>query len=162
MRIVAVVLLTLFAGLLGCEVSPNSAPRDGAPPKAELQFVDLPGFDNSLADSLAAPLPRVQVGFYDHVAPSTLPERLQNWLAAVENAGGTVKVIPPKPEVTSRNPLLIVSALSSLWTASKIARELAARQKFKTAQFYDAELQLKVGDNGRTVVDKVVFVQRQR
>lgn len=162
MRILAVVLLTLLAGLPGCETSPNSAPRDGAPPKAELQFVDLPGFDKALADSLAAPLPRVQVGFYDRVAPSALPERLQNWLAAVENAGGTVKVTPPKSEVTSRNPLLILSALSSLWTASKIAREMAARQQFKTARSYDAELQLKAGDNGQTVVDKVVFVQRQR
>ena len=162
MKIFVIVLLTLLTGLFGCESSPNSLPGDSAQPKTQLQFVDLPGFDKALTGSLAASLPRVDVGFYDSVAPSALPERLQSWLAAVESGGGTVKVTPPKVVVTSRGPLLILSALTSLWTASKMARELSIRQQFKSAQTYDAELVLKFDDKGQTIVEKVVFVQRQR
>ncbi|MEY3253036.1 MAG: hypothetical protein RL227_2009 [Pseudomonadota bacterium] len=157
--------LALFACLLalgGCETSPH-VPREPAIPKAELQFVDLPGFDSSLTSSLAAQLPQVGVGFYDRVTPNAIPERLQVWLAAVENGGGTIKVTPPpKAAVTTRSPLLLLSALSSLWTASKMAGELRARQQFQAAQSYDAELVLKLDDKGGTVLDKVIFSQRQR
>lgn len=156
-----VAALTLLACLSGCETSPE-APLDAGPPKAELQFIDLPGFDRALTGSLDAALPRVGVDFYDQVTPSALPDRLQNWLAAVETGGGKVKVVPPPPTVRTRSPLLLVSALTSLWTASKIARELAARQQFKAAQSYDAEILLKLDDKGQTLVEKVVFVQRPR
>lgn len=157
-------LLALFALLLslgGCETSPNVS-REPATPKAELQFVDLPGFDASLTSSLTAQLPQVGVGFYDRVTPSAIPERLQVWLAAVESGGGTIKVTPPKAAVNTRSPLLLLSALSSLWTASKMASELRARQQFQVAQSYDAELLLKLDDKGGTVVDKIIFSQRQR
>jgi hypothetical protein len=43
-----------------------------------------------------------------------------------------------------------------------MASELRARQQFQAAQSYDAELVLKVDDKGGTVVDKVIFSQRQR
>jgi len=161
MRRTLVALFTSLLALGGCETSPNP-PREPVLPKAELQFVDLPGFDTSLTTSLAARLPQVGVGFYDRVTPNAIPERLQVWLAAVESGGGTIKVTPPKGAVNTRSPLLLLSALSSLWTATKMASELRARQQFQAAQSYDAELVLKVDDKGGTVVDKVIFSQRQR
>ena len=161
MKTSVLALFVLLTTVSGCETSP-SQPEVTATPKAELQFVDLPGFDRELTGSLGAALPRVDVGFYDRITPSALPERLQTWLTAVENGGGKVKIVPPMPVAGTRSPLLLLSALTSLWTASKVARELAARQQFKTAQTYDAEMLLKIDDKGQTVVDKVVFVQRPR
>ena len=79
--------LLILVSLTGCGTSPDAPPEAG-PPKAELQFIDLPGFDKALNGSLDAALPRVGVDFYDQVAPSALPERLQSWLAAVETGGG--------------------------------------------------------------------------
>jgi hypothetical protein len=157
----AVALVVLATSLGGCATGPTSK-ADAGPPKSELQFVDMPGFDKSLTGSLGAALPKVDVGFYDRITPSALPDRLQTWLAAVEEGGGKVKVTPPKPVAGTRSPLLIVSALTSLWSASKIAREMAAREQFKTAGAYDAEILLKLDDKGQTVVDKVVFSQRAR
>lgn len=157
----ALALVVLAAGFAGCATNPGTR-ADAAPPKSELQFVDMPGFDKSLTGSLGAALPKVDVGFYDRVTPSALPDRLQNWLAAVEEGGGKVKVTPPKPVAGTRSPMLIVSAITSLWTASKIAREMAAREQFKAASAYDAEILLKLDEKGQTVVDKVVFSQRAK
>ncbi len=150
----AVLLLT------ACE-TPSPAAEAAGPPKAELPFVDFPGFDRNLATSLGAALPRVGVSFYDGVAPSALPERVQSWLAAVENGGGKVTIVPPPTAAGTRSPLMLLSALSSLWSASKMAREMAIRDQFKTARTYNAELHLKLDSRSQTVVDKVVFVQRQ-
>ena len=153
--------LAFVLALAACGSDPTPGASAG-PPKDELQFVDLQGFDRDLATSLHAPLPKVDVAFYDRVTPSALPERLQPWIAAVEAGGGTVKVVPPKPSVTSRSPFLLISAISSIWSASKMAKEMSAKAQFKAAQAYDAEIILKLDDKGESVVDKVVFVQRKK
>ena len=80
--------------LVACAGDPATMAPAG-PPKADLQFVDLQGFDRELSQSLSAPLPRVEVAFYDRITPSALPERLQQWMAAVESKGGKVTVVPP-------------------------------------------------------------------
>ena len=146
--------------LSGCS-STSLAPANANPPKPDMQFVDLQGFDRDLGSALSAPLPRVDVAFYDRVSPNALPERLQRWMASVENGGGTVKVIPPKSSVTAKSPLLLISAISTLWSASSIAKDMAANAQFKAARAFDAEILLKTDDRGDSVVDKVVFVKRK-
>jgi hypothetical protein len=125
-----------------------------------IRFVDLKGFDQELGASLSAPLPKVEVGFYDRVAPSQLPERLQKWLAAVEAGGGCVKVTPPPSTVTAKGPLLLLGAVTSLWTANKMLKEIADEARFRAAGGYDAEMLLKADGGGDVIVDKVVFVRR--
>lgn len=153
--------LAFALAIAGCESNPTQT-SDASPPKAELQFVDLQGFDRDLSGSLSAQLPKVDVAFYDRIAPSAMPERLQQWMASVEAGGGTVKVIPPKSTVTAKNPFLLISAATSLWSASKMAKEMATKAQFKAAQAFDAEIVLKVDDKGATLVDKVVFIQRKK
>ncbi len=153
-------ILALSLSLLACASSPDPQPL--APPQAELQFVDLQGFDRDLNGSLSAPLPRVEVAFYDRIVPSAMPERLQHWMAAVEAGGGKVSIIPVKPTVTAKNPFLVISAISTLWSASKMMREASSEARFKSAQTFDAEIVLKQDAQGESVVDKVVFVQRKK
>lgn len=159
----------VLAGALlsACESNPsqpsaNAATPAAAPvvPKADLQFVDLQGFDRDLSGSLSAPLPKVDVAFYDRIVPSALPERLQIWVAAVEAGGGTVKVVPPKSTVTAKNPFLLISAITSVYSASKMAKELSTKAQFKAAQAYDAEIILKGDDKGEPVVERVIFTKR--
>lgn len=145
--------------LVACESNPSIV-QSSAPPKAELQFVDLQNFDHALAGSLSAALPKVDVAFYDRVTPSALPERLQHWMASVEAGGGTVKVVPPKSSVTAKNPFLLISAISALWSASKMAKEMSTNAQFKAARSYDAQIILKADERGDSVVDRVVFIQR--
>ena len=154
-------LLTLTFALVACETNPTQA-VSAEPAKAELQFVDLQGFDRDLTGSLSASLPQVNVAFYDRIAPSALPERLQHWMASVETGGGTVKIVPPKSSVTAKNPFLLISAISSIWSASKMAKEISTESRFRAAQAYDAEILLKVDDKGDSLVDKVIFIQRKK
>lgn len=148
--------------LVGCADYPHNPDGSKAQPAAQMQFVDLQSFDRNLAASLSAPLPSVDVAFYDRIAPSALPERLQKWMASVEAGGGNVKIIPPPPTVTAKSPFLLISAVTSLWTANKMAKEAAAAAQFRFAHAYNAQVQLKVDDKGDTVVDKVVFTQRKK
>lgn len=154
-----VLAVTAAALLAACQTNP---PQDAAAavPKPELQFTDLQGFDKELATSLSAPLPKVDVAFYDRITPSTIPDRLQKWMSAVEAGGGKVKVQPPKSTVAAKSPFLLLSAASSVWSASRMARDMSKEAQFKAAQAYDAEIQLKIDDKGETVVDKVVFTKR--
>lgn len=136
----------------------SKTPEESAQPN--LQFVDLQKFDRELHASLSQPLAKVEVAFYNDITPNALPDRLQNWIAAVETGGGSVKVIPPKSSVQPKSPLLLFSLASTLWSASKTAKEMSTSARFNSAQGYDAMIQLKSDDKGASVVDKVVFIQR--
>jgi hypothetical protein len=155
-----VIFGALLAALSACET--RTAAPDGTPmaPKQQLSFLDTQGFDQELSGSLSALLPKVNVGFYDKVSPNSLPERLQAWLSAVEAGGGKVNVVKPKEEITAKSPFMLISLASSLWSASKAVKEVAARSHFLPAQQYDADLILKLDDSGQTVVDAVVFTAR--
>jgi hypothetical protein len=158
----AAVILGLACGVAGCETNPSEPPAAAAAAeqKSELQFLDLQSFDRELAGSLAAPLPKVDVTFYDRVTPSALPERLQNWLTSVEAGGGTVKVTPPKSDISAKDPFLLISLVSSLWSATKMTKAAVLTSQFRSARTYDAEIVLKEDEKGENVVDKLVFVLR--
>lgn len=143
--------------LLACDAIPTQQVGLAAP-KPELPFVDFSGFDRDLTGSLSSTLRKVDVIFYDRISPSALPERLQQWMAAVEAGGGTVKVIPPASQEKTRSLLLI----SLLWSASKMAKEMATKAQFKAAQAYDAEIMLDMDDKANSVVRKVSFVRREK
>ena len=155
------IILTLATFLTGCATQPSST-NSSVTARPNLEFVDLSGFDQSLSSSLNAALPRVEVSFYDKVTPSVLPERLQKWMAAVESGGGKVKVLPPPSTVTSRSPLLLISAVTTLWSANDRFKTVSTESRLGVAKNYDAELVLKQDDRGNTLVDKVVFIQRDK
>jgi hypothetical protein len=148
--------------LSGCVSNPSAdgGAAQQVAPKEQLQFTDLQGFDRDLSGSLTAPLPQVDVAFFDRITPSALPERLQKWMAAVESGGGKVAVVPPKSTVTAKSPLMLISAVSTLWSANKMIKEAAVASQYRAAAQYNAEIQLKVDDKGDTVVDKVVFKKK--
>lgn len=155
---------SLYLCLAICLSACNTMPVAQEPAEtaqAELRFVDLQKFDRELYTSLSKPLPKVEVAFYNEVTPNTLPDRLQQWMAAVESGGGTVKIIPPKSSIQAKNPFMLFSLASTLWTASKTVKEMSNNSRFNKAQAYDALIQLKTDDKGSSVVDKVVFIKKQ-
>jgi len=128
--------------------------------KPELTFVDLKSFDRELTASLTEPLSKVEVAFFDKVTPSALPDRLQHWMVSIEAGGGSVKVLPPKPSVTPKNPFLIISLVTSLWSASDMFKSVSDQTHYKSAHAFDAEIVLKIDDKGDSVVDRVVFIKK--
>jgi hypothetical protein len=146
--------------LAGCGSNPSVA--DSTPPKPRIEFVDLQGFDRDLSGSLSAQLPTVDIAFYDPVTPNALPERLQSWMASVEAGGGNIKVTPAPGSITAKDPFLLLTAISTLWSAGSTAAEMARKIQFRSAQTYDANIVLKQNERGQSVVDKVVFTQRKK
>ena len=128
--------------------------------KPELTFVDLQSFDRELMASLSEPLPKVEVAFFDRITPSALPDRLQHWMVSVESGGGSVKVVPPKSSVTAKNPFLLISLVTSLWSASDMFKSMSNQSHYKSAQGFDAEIILKIDDKGDSVVERVVFLKK--
>lgn len=155
------IILLLCFSLWACETSPVSKVDQG-PPKSELHFMDFSGFDRDLISSLSSTLPRVDVVFFDRVTPSALPERLQHWMAAVEVGGGTVKVVPAPTSEPKTRSLLLLSVITTLWSSSQMAKDMAAKAQFKVAQAYDAEILLGADEHGNSVVRKVSFVHREK
>lgn len=165
-KLMQMVTLSVAVGFAfaGCSTNaPQTAAEAGSSPqhKSELQFVDLGAFDRDLAGSLSANLPKVDVEFFDRTSPNAMPERMQTWIASVEGGGGTVRIIPPKSSVSAKSPLLLIGALSTLWSAYKTTKEVSTQAQFRSAKSYDAEIQLKADDKGGTVVDRIVFTQRK-
>lgn len=144
--------------LTGCAASAPPA----QPAKPTLQFVDLQQFDRELGASLSAPLPRVEVSLYDRVAPSALPPRLQRWLGAADQGGGKVRVVPAPGSVTPKNPLMLVSIISGLWSGQNVAKEIAAESQLRVARNYDVEVFLRQDERGDTLIDRIVFEHRIR
>lgn len=156
--LVSVIFGAVFA-LVGCSSTGGSSPVGVA--KAQVTFIDLRGFDRDLAASLSATQPKVDVTFVEPVSPNALPERVQSWMASVEDGGGQVKVTTPPSSVTAKSPLLLISAISTLWSAGSTAAEMAKTAMFRSARGYDAEIILKLNDKGQSVVDRIVFVQKK-
>jgi hypothetical protein len=158
---IAILCLSLATLIAGCKTTPDVEKVSNSA-KPELQFLDFQSFDKDLQNSLSTPLPTVEVTFLDRVSPNVIPDRLQKWMAAVEADGGQVQVIEPPPAFTPKDPFLLVSIVSSLWSASKVVREAAQNSQFKAAKGYDAKLILKNSEQGGTVVEKVIFVARKK
>jgi hypothetical protein len=163
-----VLVLTLGVLLAGCE-TPKGAAAGGAsvasattsPARAPLAFLDLPSFDQRLAGVLGTQAQRVEVIFHDRVTPNAMPARLQSWIAAVESGGGTVQVVPD-PVGPGARSLLLIGAITSLWSAYKAKVEIAERTVYRAARDFDARLELRDLPGGGSIVERVVFVPRQR
>lgn len=151
----------MFLLLSACAANSPSIPVK-ALAKPELTFVDLQSFDRELTASLSESLPKVEVAFFDRITPSALPDRLQHWMVSVEAGGGSVKVLPPKPSVTAKNPFLLISLVTSLWSASDMFKSMSNQSHYKSAQGFDAEIILKTDDKGESVVDRVVFLKKPK
>ena len=158
---IVILSLGLAVFMASCKTAPGIN-KGNTQAKPELQFLDFQSFDKDLQNSLGAPLPTVEVTFLDRVSPNVIPDRLQKWMAAVEADGGQVQVIEPPPAFAPKDPFLLVSIASSLWSAGKVVREAAQNSQFNAAKGYDAKLILKNSEQGGTVVEKVVFVARKK
>ncbi len=131
------------------------------PAKPQLEFIDLAAFDRELNISLTAKLPSVSVAVVNTVPANDIPERMQAWLHAVEAGGGTVKVSPPKSTVVAKNPLILLTLVSGIWNSIKAHKAVQNYDLHKSARVYDAEIVLKINEQGDRLIDQVIFTERK-
>ena len=153
--------ITLHAGLSLSILLAACTNLNPLPAKPLLEFVDLSSFDRELNSALTAKLHNVNVTVVNNVNATQIPERMQAWLHAVEAGGGTVTVSPPKSTVVAKNPLLLLTIVSGIWNGIKAAQALKSYEAHKSARAYDAEIVLKISEEGDRLIDKVIFTERK-
>lgn len=175
----AKLLISMFAAviafpLLGCESGESGkatrslAAEGGEAPvvaggTAEARFIDSNLFDDQLKQELTAPRDYVIVeGSALNV--NELPPRLDKWLTAVKETGGTVLVRAQATDEHGKTrffPIIgaLLGAASSLWSlGSKTKVELDAQEVLDAAELFDAEVTYN-HDTG--VIREVKFSRRQ-
>jgi hypothetical protein len=161
--LVTIALLTACASVPEQTTASTSAANAArtALAKPQLEFIDLAGFDRELSSSLTAKLPNVNVAVVNTVPANDIPVRMQAWLQAVEAGGGTVTVSPPKSTVAAKNPLILLTLVSGIWNSIKAHKAVQNYDLHKPARTYDAEIVLKVNEQGDRLIDKVIFTERK-
>jgi hypothetical protein len=147
--------------LFGCQTTPETLKSSQTQAfNSSLVFIDIGSFDNELHSSLQSSLPDVNVHFYEKVSPNNTPERLQRWLNAVERNGGKVDVEPPPGELTTRNPLSLISLLGGLWNIIKLGNESQKNSLLQATRGHDAVISLERNASNEVVISKITFKRR--
>jgi len=146
--------------LVGCAATaPFHEPTKSSVPEPKLSFIDLAKFDKDLAASLSSDMHSVDVFFYEKVSPNKIPERMQQWISAVESSGGKVKVETPPNEPQAKSPLALLSLLGTAYSALKDQFTPPAATLLKAAQGRNAVISLERGPTGGLLVEKIQFTK---
>jgi hypothetical protein len=148
----------LIAVLFGCATD-ASVVNSKAEAKSNIVFIDIGKFDAELHASLVEQNEPVVVSFYEKVSPNGMPDRLQKWLSTVERSGGKIEIEPPANELAPKNPALLLSLFSGLWSGMKAVTEIQDEQVVKAAKGRTAVISLERNAAKQLVVSKVTFMK---
>ncbi|PUE33078.1 hypothetical protein B9Z35_06035 [Limnohabitans sp. Jir61] len=151
-------LALVLASLFACATDQGTI-NSKVEPKANLVFIDIGKFDSELHASLSQKSEPIVVSFYDPVSPNGMPERLQKWLTSVERTGGKVEIEPPANEFAPKDPLLLISLFSGLWSSMKTITQIQDEQVLRAAKGRTAVISLERNAAKQLVVSKVTFVK---
>jgi len=159
-RLIGMMIACLLFGLMGCasQVRQDSSPTREAVEK-QLNFVDIAKFDKDLAASLASDLAEVNVLFYAKVSPNQIPDRLQQWISVVENAGGKVRVEQPPNEPTPRAIPPLLSLLGTAYSAFKDQFKAQPELYRSAARGRQVVIALERSPTGDLLVEKIQFIK---
>jgi hypothetical protein len=151
-------LALLIAALFGC-ANEQAALNAKAEAKDKIVFIDIAKFDSELHASLVNKEEPIVVSFYDQVSPNGMPDRLQKWLTSVERTGGKIEIESPPNELAPKDPMLLFSLFSGLWSSIKAAGQIQDEQVVKAAKGRTAVISLERNASKQLVVSKVTFVK---
>lgn len=145
--------------LLGCTTD-QSTINSKVEAKSNITFIDIGKFDSELHASLIGKANEpIVVSFYDKVSPNEVPPRLQKWLTSVERNGGKVEIEPPPNEFAAKDPMLLISLFSGLFSSMKAITQIQDEQVIKAAKGRTAVISLERNAAKQLVVGKVTFVK---
>ena len=160
-KIQTVGLAFLMTVLFGCATN-SSIGSAKVEPKSEIVFIDIGKFDAELHASLLAKEEPIVVSFYDKVSPNGMPERLQKWLTTVEKSGGKIEIEHPPNELAPKDPFLLMSLFSGLWSTIKTATQIQDEQVVNAAKGRTAVISLERNPSKQLVVSKVTFIKASK
>jgi len=147
--------LAVTVALAGCaglstESSLSSTDR---PAPGSLTYLDTDRFDDNLSAMLKDRPPTVTVSFLDPPGVGEMPPRMNQWLAAVEQNGGSIDLEGHHPDQKSAGAVLALLALVK--EGHKMYKE---SRKFTPTEYYDVTVRLG-GEDDR--VSRIQFTLRE-
>lgn len=145
-------------GVLAPAPMPVNPPVNGAPAGQgnRLTFIDSRIFDVELLHLLENNKDMVEVTMAGHVPLTSIPPRLDRWIAKAAE-GGTVEILP-QPSTRIFAFSLISMAFSSLGVWEKFREESAYEQ----AKKYDIKIYYKRDGDGDALIEKLVLTRRKK
>lgn len=147
-----------MSGVLSPAPMPVSPPVSNAPAMQgnRLTFIDSRIFDVELFHLLENNKDTVEVTMAGHVPLTSIPPRLDRWIAKAAE-GGTVEILP-QPSTRIFAFSLISMAFSSLGAWEKFREESAYEQ----AKKYDIKIYYKRDGDGDALIEKLVLTRRKK
>jgi hypothetical protein len=152
MKIIGQALFIALATILSaCQTSTVA-------PQQKLTFIDASKFDQELSSSLSSNQKNIDVTFYNQITPNQIPPRMEKWIAEVESMGGKIIIEPPPNEMVPKDPTILLSLFSGLFTFIKNAIGISesAIQK-NSVKDRNAVLQLDRNKQGDIYIQKISF-----
>lgn len=154
--------LLIFSFMLASCAS-KSVPNGCKDLESDLNYYDSATFDSRLSRSLSCKPDKIKINIPTPEYTRAIPKRLDNWLAAVDESGGEVKVVKdPNREseyaVKSFDGGLIVGILFDMVEIAKIAYQaIEDRVLYGPAKGYDATIYY---EDGTGMITEVVFSRK--
>ena len=146
---------TIAATLIACTTGSLVTAKD------TIRFIDLQQFDDELSHSLGAIKTPIEVNFVAPPSPNEIPPRLERWISHVSALGGKVDLVLPEDELIARNPVAIISIMTSIVKSADFlftARSDNLRKRLLENR--EIKLHLARDRQGNLRITKVVFDPR--
>lgn len=152
------VIILLSAMVVGCvPVTPTNNNQSqlftSSIPLNEIEFLDTGAFDSDLSSSMRAAISTITVTTLSPVTVNEIPERLEKWLAAVRENGGTINIEPKTKSLVSVVGLLfsMLDEYSYLFNTTITNNQYSASVNYNVLISYQP-------DNG--IIDNIQFIIR--
>jgi hypothetical protein len=147
-------LILLIGAFLSLLSACSTSSRE--PAKQEVTFIDLQKFDDEIVVSLSNIKDPVSVNFYSQVTPNEIPPRLQKMLSAVERSGGKVNISMPEGEPQFKDPTLVFSLFSGMYSGIKAFISMRADMNLEeSVKNRDANILLARNLQGNLYIQKI-------
>lgn len=149
--------VVVLAASCATEPTSDTAGADGGSAPKPLVFADLPVFDRTFAQSLSSANGPVVVTSADFITLKQMPQRLEKWLAAVDDGGGKIETQAlDNTEPATRSIGLIFTLIGAI----RQVREMARDAQYATARNFNATIFYRLDAKGDRVVDRIEMVRK--
>ncbi|HDN26215.1 MAG TPA: hypothetical protein ENG03_03800 [Thioploca sp.] len=160
MNITKPLLLTLSLSLSACLSTGGSPIKNLNTPtiqSSSLDYLNSESFDNKLSNAMKRADAEIQVSVLNPFFPDNMPERIDAWLTVIKETDGKIETAPAESE-KNIDIISIVINLYSVWTTLKDTIEYYLT--YSPAKKYNATLLYRRNNEGKTIIEKVVFTYR--
>lgn len=148
-KIILTIVLTTTL-LISCK--PDNTIQTSAPVNfsgAVISYIDTNQFDQQVDQTMQQDEPEIEIETLSPFSSNNIPDRLNNWLSAITDTGGTIQDEPAEGERALGEKLKL------------IFKTIFNSGKYKSAEKYNAKLIYRRNESGAAMIEKVLLIKRE-